>query len=66
MCWRILHHLKLSARKGILRIVIIMKHIQGFFQALTDLSCQSSKLNLKLSFETQSHKPKNKKVIETV
>ena len=43
-----------------------MKHIQGFFQALTDLSCQSSKLNLKLSFETQSHKPKNKKVIETV
>ena len=39
---------------------------QGFIQALNCLHLPEVKLNLKLSFETRSFKPKNKKVIKTV
>ena len=39
---------------------------QGFIQALSEISLPEIKLNLKLSFETQYFKPKNKKVIKTV
>ena len=39
---------------------------QGFVQALTDLCLLEFKLSLKSSFETQSFKPKHKKVIKTV
>ena len=38
----------------------------GFIQALTDLLYWRSKLDLKLSFQTQSFKPNTTKVIKTV
>ena len=39
------------------------KQDQGFIKALTYIY-RRSKLNLELSFETQSYKPQNKKVIK--
>ena len=38
----------------------------GLFKHYLTSIYQRSKLNLKLNFETQSYKPKNKKVIETI
>ena len=38
--------------------------LQGFIQALTDL--RLPEVNLKLSLETQSFKPKNEKVTKTI
>ena len=44
---------------------LLIFSMQGFIQALTYVY-RRSKLNLKLSFETQSFKLKNKQVIKTV
>ena len=44
----------------------IQQETQGLIQALTDLRSPEVKTSLKLSFETQSFKPKGIKVIKTV
>ena len=49
-----------------MRYLYIYPLFHGVYSGTTDLSRSKSKANVKLNFETQSFKPKNKEVIKNV